>query len=51
MLDQLAAFEELAAGAADYAERLEERGQANEAFFYMKKAYEARRKMRMDTQE
>jgi hypothetical protein len=51
MLDQLAAFEELAAGAADYAERLEERGQANEAFFYMKKAYEARRKMLMDTQE
>jgi transcriptional regulator with XRE-family HTH domain len=51
MLDQLAAFEELAAGAAAYAERLEERGQANEAFFYMKKAYEARRKMRMDTQE
>jgi transcriptional regulator with XRE-family HTH domain len=50
MLDQLDAFEELAAGAADYAERLEERGKANEAFFYMKKAYEARQKMRMDTQ-
>ncbi|HEX6484068.1 MAG TPA: helix-turn-helix transcriptional regulator [Ktedonobacteraceae bacterium] len=50
MLDQLGALEELAAGAAAYAERLEERGKANEALFYMKKAYEARRKMRMDRQ-
>jgi tetratricopeptide (TPR) repeat protein len=50
MLDQLAAFEELSTGAATYAEGLEERGKANEAFFYMKQAYEARRKVRMDTQ-
>lgn len=51
MLDQLAAFEELAAGAAAYADHLEEQHKANEAFVYMKKAYEARRKMWMDTPE
>ncbi len=47
ILEQLNALEELADGSAMYAQILEEHGNMNEAFIYMKQAFAARRRMQV----